>query len=91
MYKRQVKACFGELLEKREDAIETAKEALEYGFDFMEEAFGESQEMVSFVTEDVYKRQISSHFFRYSLYTSCCFRQVDVYKRQIYNMHIKTI
>ena len=46
-----VKACFGELLEKREDAIETAKEALEYGFDFMEEAFGESQEMVSFVTE----------------------------------------
>ena len=35
----------------REDIAEKALSAMNHGFDFMEDAFGDSQEMVSFVTE----------------------------------------
>ncbi len=35
----------------REEAVNQASDALEYAFTFMEEAFGEGQEMVVFVTE----------------------------------------
>ena len=47
-----VKEKFAEETAKREAAVETAGESLDYVFDFMEDAFGgESQEMVVFVTE----------------------------------------
>lgn len=36
---------------ERERMIEKAGNALEHAFDFMEDAFGDSQEMVAFVTE----------------------------------------
>ena len=36
---------------RREEAVIQASDALEYAFTFMEEAFGEGQEMVVFVTE----------------------------------------
>ena len=36
---------------RREEAVTQASDALEYAFTFMEEAFGEGQEMVVFVTE----------------------------------------
>ena len=36
---------------RREEAVNQASDALEYAFTFMEEAFGEGQEMVVFVTE----------------------------------------
>ena len=46
-----VKAQFDLQCQKRQKAIEAASSALEYAFTFMEEAFGEGQEMVVFVTE----------------------------------------
>ena len=42
---------FQSLAEERENAQNTASAALEAAFDFMEQAFAESQEMVVFVTE----------------------------------------
>ncbi len=42
---------FGALADQREAAQKTAAAALEAAFDFMEQAFAESQEMVVFVTE----------------------------------------
>lgn len=36
---------------RREELVNQASDGLEHGFDFMESAFGDSQEMVSFVTE----------------------------------------
>ena len=42
---------FGELADQREATQKTAAAALEAAFDFMEQAFAESQEMVVFVTE----------------------------------------
>ena len=57
---------FRALADQREATQKTAAAALEAAFDFMEQAFAESPEMVVFVTEltvnpashqDVYKRQ----------------------------------
>ena len=42
---------FGTLSDARDTAQQTASAALEAAFDFMEQAFAESQEMVVFVTE----------------------------------------
>ena len=42
---------FQSLADARDAAQETASKALEAAFDFMEQAFAESQEMVVFVTE----------------------------------------
>ena len=42
---------FGQLADQRDTAQETASKALEAAFDFMENAFAESQEMVVFITE----------------------------------------
>ena len=39
------------MTEERETVFEQTKIALDCAFDFMEDAFGDSQEMVSFVTE----------------------------------------
>lgn len=47
----QVKALFGKEVENREILIDTTREALQNAFDFLEMVFGESQEMVMFVTE----------------------------------------
>ncbi len=46
-----VKEVFGMEVQMREEAIETAGYALDHAFDFMEDAFGDSQEMVAFVSE----------------------------------------
>lgn len=46
-----LRSQFGVLAEERENAQQTASAALEAAFDFMEQAFGESQELVVFVTE----------------------------------------
>ncbi|MGF0031942.1 ATP-binding protein [Bariatricus sp. SGI.154] len=46
-----VKREFGKETELREQAVEQAAMALDHAFDFMEDAFGDSQEMVAFVTE----------------------------------------
>lgn len=42
---------FQKEIEKRESIVEQAKEQLKISFDFMEENFGQSQEMVIFLTE----------------------------------------
>ena len=42
---------FQKSVAEREAITDKAAEALEYAFDFMEDAFGDSQEMVSFITE----------------------------------------
>ena len=42
---------FTKQVDKRERIAEEASSALEYAFDFMEQAFGEGQEMLVFVTE----------------------------------------
>lgn len=42
---------FQKEIEKRESIVEQAKEQLKIAFDFMEENFGQSQEMVIFLTE----------------------------------------
>lgn len=47
----RVRAEFVKETEKREVAISETSENLECAFDFMEHAFGESQEMVVFITE----------------------------------------
>ena len=47
----RVKELFGEETQKREQELKKASLELEYAFDFMEETFGDSQEMVSFITE----------------------------------------
>lgn len=47
----RVRSEFKKETQKREAVMETAARALDYAFDFMEDAFGDSQEMVSFVTE----------------------------------------
>ena len=47
----RVRAEFVKETEKREDVISETMENLECAFDFMERAFGESQEMVVFITE----------------------------------------
>ncbi|XCP84370.1 AAA family ATPase [Roseburia hominis] len=46
-----VKQLFAKEADAREAEMETALTALNHGFDFMEDAFGESQEMSVFVTE----------------------------------------
>ncbi|MBO7710041.1 MAG: hypothetical protein J6S83_06205, partial [Lachnospiraceae bacterium] len=46
-----LKAYFGSRREELEKEIASAGEKLENAFDFMEKAFGESQEMVVFITE----------------------------------------
>ena len=47
----QARAGFAAQAEHTEQLSETASQALEYAFDFIENAFGEGQEMVVFVTE----------------------------------------
>ena len=47
----RVRKEFVKETENREQVIEQTSEKLEYAFDFMEQAFGESQEMVVFITE----------------------------------------
>ena len=56
----QVKAGFDKLCEQRTDAISQASKALDYSFTFMEDAFGEGQEMVIFVTELTMDSEISA-------------------------------
>ncbi|MDO4475432.1 MAG: AAA family ATPase [Lachnospiraceae bacterium] len=46
-----IRESFGAYNEKREATVEMASRQLEYAFDFMEEIFGESQEMIVFITE----------------------------------------
>ena len=46
-----VREAFTKVTEERETVFEQTKIALDCAFDFMEDAFGDSQEMVSFVTE----------------------------------------
>ena len=48
---RYVKEAFAQEVQRRELSIKTAGAALEHAFLFLEAAFGESQEMVIFVTE----------------------------------------
>lgn len=48
---QRVKEDFHKAAAYREEVTDLASEGLEHGFDFMEAAFGSSQEMVSFVTE----------------------------------------
>ena len=47
----RVKELFGNEVAGREELTEHTLAALEHAFEFMEDAFGDSQEMVSFVTE----------------------------------------
>lgn len=47
----RIREDFQKKTQKREQEIEETQEALYHAFEFMEEAFGESQEMVVFVTE----------------------------------------
>lgn len=47
----RVRKEFQKEVSGREACVNRAAQGLEYGFDFMEAAFGDSQEMVSFVTE----------------------------------------
>ena len=48
---QRVREEFQKAVRRREELTERASEGLEHGFDFMEAAFGSSQEMVSFLTE----------------------------------------
>ena len=69
-----VKASFGQLSGKRQAAIDAAQNALNAVFDFLEKSFGESQEMVIFLTElnqDSYARAYISDngneaYFKYN-------------------------
>ena len=56
----QVKSGFDKLCQSRSEAVTAAAKALDYSFTFMEDAFGEGQEMVIFVTELTMDPEISS-------------------------------
>lgn len=56
----QIKTRFDTLCKQRSETIATAASALNYSFSFMEDAFGEGQEMVIFVTELTMDTEISS-------------------------------
>lgn len=56
----QVKNGFDHLREQRSEAVTTASKALDYSFTFIEDAFGEGQEMVIFVTELTMDSEISA-------------------------------
>ena len=47
----EVRSMFAHETAERETLIEKTSETLTHAFDFMEAAFGESQEMVAFITE----------------------------------------
>ena len=47
----QIRELFADETEKREKMVDHTMEMLEHAFEFLEKAFGESQEMVVFVTE----------------------------------------
>ena len=69
-----VKESFARLSKKRQMAVDEAQEALNHVFDFLEKSFGESQEMVIFLTElnqDSYARTYISDngneaYFKYN-------------------------
>ena len=69
-----IKTMFQELLNERKEKIEEVKEMLSNAFQFMENAFGDDQEMVLFVTNLTGNERISSFiskhgcepYFRYS-------------------------
>ena len=69
-----VKESFARLSKKRQMAVDEAQEALNHVFDFLEKSFGESQEMVIFLTElnqDSYARAYISDngneaYFKYN-------------------------
>ena len=67
---QQLRAWFGEKSDGYEELVQKSGGMLEHAFDFMEAAFGDSQEMVMFVTE------LNSRYYSCLLYT------LDVYKRQ---------
>lgn len=46
-----IKAEFEKVTNEREEIFDTTRKALDHAFDFLEDAFGDSQEMVAFVTE----------------------------------------
>ena len=46
-----LRGWFAKETERRQELVDQAAGALDHGFDFMEEAFGDSQEMVVFITE----------------------------------------
>lgn len=46
-----VRGAFNTQVQRREEAVSTASNALEFAFDFMEQAFEDGQEMVVFVNE----------------------------------------
>ena len=46
-----VRGAFNTQVQRREEAVSAASNALEFGFDFMEQAFEDGQEMVVFVNE----------------------------------------
>ena len=46
-----VRSAFNAQVQRREEAVSTASNALEFAFDFMEQAFEDGQEMVVFVNE----------------------------------------
>lgn len=46
-----IKEQFAQEASKREEELEDTSQALEFAFDFMEKTFGDSQEMVMFLTE----------------------------------------
>ena len=47
----KIKDLFGEHVSKRQDKLSIWKSSFDYSFEFVERAFGESQEMVVFITE----------------------------------------
>lgn len=47
----RIRGEFAKESDKRQQTVDRTKEALDHAFDFMEDAFGDSQEMVCFVTE----------------------------------------
>ncbi len=73
----RVREEFQKAAARREELTDRAAEGLEHGFDFMEAAFGGSQEMVSFVTE-----------LNTVCYSICFFREYDCDRYYKYNMSL---
>ena len=83
---QRLKVLFGEESDRYETAFNLAGKMLEHGFDFMEAAFGDSQEMVVFIT-GLNTSYASVHY----LQNYSCERYFQYNKKLLFDSHEQEI
>ena len=81
-----IKGLFGIEVEKRQDIIDKTSEYLDNAFDFIEKVFGQSQEMIIFVTE------LNSGYFSIKFIDeNGCYKFYQYNKQLLYKQRQKNI